>query len=77
MPTTIIIHLALYAESAPPVGIADKISASIPNIVLARISYHATKIIAKLEKSTYDVQLLFVCIHIRPHPLMPHVRQAS
>ena len=30
--------------------IADKISASIPNVVLARISYRPTKIIAELEK---------------------------
>jgi len=50
MLTTTIIHSALYAEAAPPVDIADKISASIPNIVLARISYRATKIIAELDK---------------------------
>ena len=44
------IHSALYAETAPPVEIADRLSASMPNIVLAGISYRATKIIADLDK---------------------------
>jgi hypothetical protein len=44
------IHSALYSENAPPVEIADKLSASMPNLVLAGISYRATKIIAELDK---------------------------
>jgi len=47
---TITIHSGLYSEDAPPVEIADKISASMPNLVLTAISHRKAKIIAELDK---------------------------
>ncbi|KIM39336.1 hypothetical protein M413DRAFT_74877, partial [Hebeloma cylindrosporum] len=43
-----------YSEVAPPVEIADKLSASMPNLVLAGISYRATRTIAELDKEILD-----------------------
>ncbi|KAF8813407.1 FAD/NAD(P)-binding domain-containing protein [Phlegmacium glaucopus] len=44
----------LYEENGPPTDVADKISASFPNLMMAGLGYRVTKLIAKADKEILD-----------------------
>ncbi|KAF8813451.1 hypothetical protein BYT27DRAFT_7180991 [Phlegmacium glaucopus] len=44
----------LYGENGPPTDVADKINASFPNLMMAGLSYRATKLIAEADKEVLD-----------------------
>jgi hypothetical protein len=43
-------QLGLYAESAPPIDLADRLMASIPQHMGIGMAQRATKVVAELDK---------------------------
>ncbi|KAF8150950.1 hypothetical protein B0H34DRAFT_730728 [Crassisporium funariophilum] len=44
----------LYEENGPPTEVADRISASFPNLFMSGLGYRAAKLIAEADKETLD-----------------------
>ncbi|KDR78644.1 hypothetical protein GALMADRAFT_244116 [Galerina marginata CBS 339.88] len=44
----------LYSENGPPTALADKLNASMSNLLMAGVTYRASKMIADADKETLD-----------------------